>query len=50
LFFKYVTLCISNRFISNIQILINTSNVGTVNLNEKNMMSGFNMGVSMNFY
>jgi hypothetical protein len=37
LFFKCV---ISNRFISNITILINTLNVGTVNLNEKNMMFG----------
>ena len=35
---------ISNRFISNITILINTLNVGTVNFNEKNMMFGFNMG------
>ena len=41
LFFKCI---ISNRFISNITILINTLNVGTVNLNEKNMMFGFNMG------
>jgi hypothetical protein len=41
LFFKCV---ISNRFISNITILINTLNVGTVNLNEKNMMFEFNMG------
>jgi hypothetical protein len=42
MFFKCI---ISNRFISNITILINTLNVGTVNLNEKNMMFGFN-----NFY
>ena len=41
LFFKCI---ISNRFISNITILINTLNVRTVNLNEKNMMFGFNMG------
>jgi hypothetical protein len=41
LFFKCI---ISNRFISNITILINTLNVGTVNLHEKNMMIGFNMG------
>ena len=27
-----------------ITILINTLNVGTVNLNEKNMMFGFNIG------
>ena len=40
-FFKCI---ISNRFISNITILINILNVGTANLNEKNMMSGFNMG------
>ena len=40
-FFKCI---ISNRFISNITILINTLNVGTVNLNEKNMMFEFNMG------
>ena len=40
LFFKCI---ISNRFISNIIILINTLNVGTVNLNEKNMMFVFNM-------
>jgi hypothetical protein len=40
-FFKCI---ISNRFISNITILINTLNVGTVNLNETNMMFGFNMG------
>ena len=30
--------------VSNITILINTLNVGTVNTNEKNMMFGFNMG------
>ena len=41
LFFKCI---ISNRFISNITILIKTLNVGTVNLDEKNMMFGFNMG------
>ena len=41
LFFKCI---ITNRFISNITILINTLNVGTVNLNENNMMFGFNMG------
>ena len=41
LFFKCI---ISNRCISNITILINTLNVGTINLNEKNMMFGFNMG------
>ena len=44
LFFKC---SITNRFISNITILINTLNVGTVILNEKNMMFGFN---NMNFY
>ena len=41
LFFKCI---ITNRFISNIIILINTLNVGNVNLNENNMMFGFNMG------
>jgi hypothetical protein len=41
LFFKFI---IINRCISNIIILINTLNVGTVNLSEKNMMFGFNMG------
>ena len=41
LFFKCI---ISSWFISNITILINTLNVGTINLNEKNMMFGFNMG------
>jgi hypothetical protein len=32
------------QILSNITILINTLNVGTVNLNENNMMFGFNMG------
>jgi hypothetical protein len=36
--------CFHIQCISNITILINTLNVGTVNLNEKNMMFGFNMG------
>jgi hypothetical protein len=41
LFFNCI---ITYRFISNITILINTLNVGTVNLNENNMMFEFNMG------
>jgi hypothetical protein len=41
LFFKC---SIANCFISNIKILINTLEMGTVNINEKNMMFGFNMG------
>ena len=41
LFFKC---SITNCFISNITILINTLEMGTVNINEKNMMFGFNMG------
>ena len=41
LLFKF---SIANRFISNITILISTLNVGTANLNDKNMMFGFNMG------
>ena len=40
LFFKC---SITNYFISNITILINTLKMGTVNINEKNMMFGFNM-------
>jgi hypothetical protein len=40
LFFKCI---ISNRFISNITILINTLNVGTVNLNEKNIIICYNI-------
>ena len=35
---------IPTSIISNITILINTLNVGPVNLNEKNIMFGFNMG------
>jgi hypothetical protein len=47
--YLFIKCIISNRFISNITILINTSNVGTVNLNEKNMMFGFNMGLYRHF-
>ena len=41
LFFKC---SIANCFISNIKIFINTLEMGTVNINEKKMMFGFNMG------
>ena len=40
---------IVNRFISNITILLNTLDMGTVNTNEKNMMFGFNKGGKREF-
>ena len=47
-FKKISNICFLNAlYLTNsyqITILINTLNVGTVNLNEKNMMFGFNMG------